>query len=113
MTRSPITQSTALLHAALSTGRTGAALRRVSPLVAGGDAPHRTRSSRGSMLLELGCGIAGMTAMALAPRVRRYVCTDHLCGLRQLRQNLAAKARRGASGGWKDTEQRGGQDAGG
>lgn len=83
------TQFPTLLHAAPCTGTTGAVLWRVSPLVAGWLCEPSTRSSRGSALLELGCGIAGVTAMALMPRVRRHVCAYQPYGLRQ---NLAANA---------------------
>jgi len=43
-------------------------------------------------VLELGCGISGVVAMMLAPRVRRYVATDQEYVFKCLRRNLEANA---------------------
>lgn len=54
-------------------------------------------------MLELGCGISGVVAMMLAPRVGRYVATDQEYVFRCLRRNLEGNAvtRRVTSGGGK------------
>lgn len=41
------------------------------------------------MVLELGCGISGLVALALAPKIGRYVATDQDYVLKLLRENLA------------------------
>ena len=48
--------------------------------------------SKGSTVLELGCGISGVVAMMLAPRVGRYVATDQEYVFKCLRRNLEANA---------------------
>lgn len=48
--------------------------------------------SKGSTVLELGCGISGVVAMMLAPRVRRYVATDQEYVFKCLRRNLDENA---------------------
>jgi len=58
--------------------------------------------SKGSAVLELGCGIAGVVAMMLAPRVGRYVATDQGYVFKCLRRNLDANAvTRKVTGGGK------------
>lgn len=42
----------------------------------------------GSTVLELGCGISGLVAMNIAPRVRRYIATDQEYVFKTLRHNL-------------------------
>lgn len=41
-----------------------------------------------STVLELGCGVSGVVALALGPRVRRYVATDQGYVFRLLRENV-------------------------
>lgn len=41
-----------------------------------------------STVLELGCGIAGVVAMAMAPKIRRYIATDQQYVFKALRHNL-------------------------
>lgn len=54
-----------------------------------------------STVLELGCGVSGVLALALSAKVRRYVATDQDYVLRLLRQNIAdnTPSRRDARGG--------------
>jgi predicted nicotinamide N-methyase len=42
-----------------------------------------------SNVLELGCGISGLLALALAPKVNRYVTTDQEYVLKVLRENIS------------------------
>jgi len=55
-----------------------------------------------TFILELGCGISGLTALALGPKVARYVLTDQPYVSRlvaqNLAENLAADANTSASG---------------
>jgi predicted nicotinamide N-methyase len=46
--------------------------------------------SSASNVLELGCGISGLLALVLAPRVKRYIATDQEYVLKGMRQNIAA-----------------------
>lgn len=48
--------------------------------------------SKESTVLELGCGISGVVAMMLAPRVGRYVATDQEYVFKCLRRNLEENA---------------------
>lgn len=48
--------------------------------------------SKESTVLELGCGISGVVAMMLAPRVGRYVATDQEYVFECLRRNLEGNA---------------------
>lgn len=41
-----------------------------------------------STVLELGCGVSGILALAVAPRVRRYMATDQEYVFKLLKQNL-------------------------
>jgi predicted nicotinamide N-methyase len=58
-----------------------------------------------SAVLELGCGISGVMALALAPSICSYICTDQQYVLKQLRQNIAENvetaSRRGQKGSRK------------
>lgn len=42
-----------------------------------------------STALELGCGISGIVALALGPKVKKYVATDQDYALKLLKQNIA------------------------
>ena len=89
-----LTQSPSLLGSAISTGTTGAVLWRISPLVANWLLPpHNSLFANGilgpsSTIVELGCGITGIVALATAPHVARYICTDQNYVLKALRQNI-------------------------
>jgi hypothetical protein len=45
--------------------------------------------SPSSFVLELGCGISGLVALLLAPRISHYVLTDQLYVAKLLEQNIA------------------------
>ena len=41
-----------------------------------------------SVVLELGCGVSGIVALALAPHIDRYIATDQNYALKLLKQNI-------------------------
>ena len=45
--------------------------------------------SPSSLALELGCGISGLVALLLAPRIARYVLTDQPYVAKLVEQNVA------------------------
>lgn len=91
-----LAQSPGLLNSSHRDGTTGAVVWRLSiPLaewlqrcisgeIRGGDRVL-TNDAR---VLELGCGIAGLLAMAVGPRVKRWIATDVESVMRGLRGNL-------------------------
>lgn len=89
-----IRQSPALLSSSRSEGTTGAVLWRVSHLFAEWvSSPGNCLFSHSvltptSSVLELGCGITGLLALALATRIRSYVATDQAYLLKVLKQNI-------------------------
>jgi hypothetical protein len=93
-----ILQSPTLLGSSLSTGTTGAVLWKVTPLFAAWlSDPENFLFASGclganSTILELGCGISGIVAMTVSPRVGEYVCTDQEYVLKHIRRNLEANA---------------------
>ncbi|KAF2455146.1 hypothetical protein BDY21DRAFT_325072 [Lineolata rhizophorae] len=90
-----IQQSPALLSSDRKQGTTGAVVWKVTPLVAEWAAsPERLLFRLGALgpaktVLELGCGVAGVLGLALAPSVGKYVATDQNYVLRLLRENIA------------------------
>ncbi|KAL2754402.1 hypothetical protein ACRALDRAFT_1070203 [Sodiomyces alcalophilus JCM 7366] len=73
-----IHQSPAILSSDRAGGTTGAVLWKITPLFAGWLASPLAQPFLPSpaSILELGCGISALTALAAAPRVQRYVLTD-------------------------------------
>lgn len=64
-------------------------------------------------MLELGCGVAGVLAVTLAPRVGRYVATDQEYVFKCLRRNLAGNAvTRRVTGEGRKQKEKVGVDAG-
>ncbi|KAF1813309.1 hypothetical protein P152DRAFT_313876 [Eremomyces bilateralis CBS 781.70] len=90
-----IRQSPGLLRSNRGGGTTGAVLWKVSPPLATWLASPTNPLFRLDILnshshvVELGAGVAGIVALALAPRVCRYVATDQDYVLRTLRGNIA------------------------
>ncbi|OJD39014.1 nicotinamide n-methyltransferase [Diplodia corticola] len=90
-----IAQSPSLLTSNRALGSTGAVVWKVTPLFAewlASDANILFRShalTPHSTVLELGCGVAGIVPLVLAPRIGRYVATDQDYVLRLLKQNIA------------------------
>ncbi|MCJ1393356.1 hypothetical protein MMC18_006229 [Xylographa bjoerkii] len=90
-----IQQSPTVLSSNRSEGTTGAVLWRVSPLFADWiSCPENFMKSHSilrpdSLVLELGCGIAGVVGLALAPQIGRYIATDQEYLLKTLKQNIS------------------------
>ena len=89
-----IHQSPTLLSSNRKEGTTGAVLWRVSPLFAewisslGNCLFAQSVLRKESLVLELGCGVSGIVALALASQVNRYIATDQDYVLRLLKQNI-------------------------
>ena len=90
-----IQQLPAVLSSKRPEGTTGAVLWRVSPLFANWiTCPDNCLFTHSvlrpdSLVLELGCGIAGVVGLALAPQIGRYVFTDQEHLLKTLKQNIS------------------------
>lgn len=87
-------QSPGLLSSSRKEGTTGAVIWKVSPpfadWISKANFLHELQVLRSdSVVLELGCGIAGIVALALAQTVRTYVATDQDYVLKLLRDNIA------------------------
>ncbi|KAM0420575.1 hypothetical protein ACHAPT_011621 [Fusarium lateritium] len=87
-----IHQSPAVLSSSRAGGTTGAVIWKISPSFASWLAspsnPIWTSTATTTTVLELGCGISPLSALALAPRVARYVLTDQPYVQRLLQRNL-------------------------
>ncbi|KAL2815385.1 hypothetical protein BJX63DRAFT_167395 [Aspergillus granulosus] len=90
-----IHQSPTLLSSSRAGGTTGAVLWKITPLFAEwlsntSTNPLWTSShlTSNSTVVELGCGISGLTALTLAPLVGHYLATDQEYVARLFRQNL-------------------------
>ncbi|KAL2800354.1 hypothetical protein BJX66DRAFT_291818 [Aspergillus keveii] len=90
-----IHQSPTLLSSSRAGGTTGAVLWKITPLFAEWLSNTTTNPlwtsahlTRNSAVVELGCGISGLTALALAPLVGHYLATDQEYVARLFRQNL-------------------------
>ena len=97
-----IKQSPTLLLSNRQGGTTGAVAWTVTPLFADWLAQETNwlfGKGEGSILgpestvVELGCGVSGVNALTLAPRVGRYVCTDQEYVFKTLKANLEENAR--------------------
>ncbi|KAK8218855.1 hypothetical protein IWZ01DRAFT_166819 [Phyllosticta capitalensis] len=90
-----IQQSLGLLTSNRSQGSTGAVVWKVTPLFAQYIAAQESllwksnALTASSTVLELGCGVAGIVPLALAPHIGRYIATDQDYVLKLLRQNIA------------------------
>ncbi|KAJ4315669.1 Ribosomal protein lysine methyltransferase [Fusarium piperis] len=87
-----IHQSPAVLSSSRAGGTTGAVIWKISPSFASWLAspsnPIWPTNSSSPSVLELGCGISPLSALALAPRVARYVLTDQSYVQRLLQRNI-------------------------
>ncbi|KAL2012792.1 hypothetical protein VTN00DRAFT_317 [Thermoascus crustaceus] len=100
-----IHQSPTLLSSSRAGGTTGAVLWKITPLFAewissktttknSNPNPFWTSSilTPASTVVELGCGISGLVALALAPSVGHYIATDQEYVHKLLRKNLDENA---------------------
>lgn len=91
-----IRQSPGLLTSFNSEGTTGAALWKISPIVAEwlADQTNVLWSSQilhsGANVVELGCGITGIIGCVLAKQVGKYILTDQRSVLKLLQLNVDA-----------------------
>ncbi|MCJ1244966.1 hypothetical protein MMC30_002167 [Trapelia coarctata] len=89
-----IHQSPTLLSSNRDGGTTGAVLWRISPIFADWiTSPQNPLFHQGvlgptSTVIELGCGISGVVALALAGRIGKYIATDQEYLLKTLKQNI-------------------------
>ncbi|EEU40956.1 uncharacterized protein NECHADRAFT_76590 [Fusarium vanettenii 77-13-4] len=87
-----IHQSPAVLSSSRAGGTTGAVIWKISPSFASWLAspsnPVWAATSSSPSVLELGCGISPLSALALAPRVSRYILTDQSYIHRLLQRNI-------------------------
>ena len=94
--RYDIRQSLGLLTSSNSEGTTGAALWKISPLLAEWLAdPTSPLWSTGilypdAVVVELGCGITGLVGLVMAKRVSSYILTDQKSVLKLLQGNVEA-----------------------
>ncbi|KAK8090565.1 hypothetical protein PG994_000070 [Apiospora phragmitis] len=108
-----IHQSPAVLSSNRAGGTTGAVLWKVTPMFADWIAsPGNILWKTGvlastSAVIELGCGISGLTGMALAQRVSRYVLTDQPYVSKWVDANLAENAANLSASGPVATRRRG------
>lgn len=96
--RYDIRQSPGLLTSSNAEGTTGAALWKISPLVA----EWLTNDTNAlwsigilhpdAVLLELGCGVTGLIGLVMAKQVSTYILTDQRSVLKLLQENVDANA---------------------
>ncbi|MCJ1452155.1 hypothetical protein MMC28_002497 [Mycoblastus sanguinarius] len=93
-----IMQSPTLLSSTREGGTTGAVVWKITPLFAEWIASSKNCLFQSSLLnqdsvvLELGCGISGIVAIILAPKIGRYLATDQDYVFRWLKPNLEENA---------------------
>ncbi|RHZ70625.1 hypothetical protein CDV55_102115 [Aspergillus turcosus] len=90
-----ISQSPTLLSSSRAGGTTGAVLWKITPAFAEWISAAQSNPlwkhsllTSGSTVVELGCGISGLIALALGPSIRHYVATDQEYVHRLFRENL-------------------------
>lgn len=104
-----IIQSPGLLSSKRREGTTGAVVWKITPAFADWIASEGNILFNSgplhshAVILELGCGVSGILASLLAPKIGRYIATDQGYVFKLLRENLLANAPqpkiRGKSGG--------------
>jgi len=89
-----IHQSPTILSSSRGRGTTGAVVWKITPLFAAWiSSPSNLFHKHGIIsptmpILELGCGISGIIALALAPHVKSYTLTDQEYVMKLLHQNI-------------------------
>ncbi|KAK6202156.1 Ribosomal protein lysine methyltransferase [Pestalotiopsis sp. IQ-011] len=100
-----IHQSPTVLSSNRAGGTTGAVLWKITPMFAEWfTSPNNPLwktaiLTSNSAVLELGCGISGLTGLALAPSISKYVLSDQSYVSKFVESNLAENASRGSSTG--------------
>ncbi|EXJ54397.1 hypothetical protein A1O7_09736 [Cladophialophora yegresii CBS 114405] len=91
-----IIQSTGLLNSRREEGTTGAVLWKITPLVAAwlASAPPLLAEvlHQNAIVVELGCGVAGLIGLVLARFVQCYILTDLDYILKHVKENIIANA---------------------
>ena len=89
-----IQQSPTLLSSNRPGGTTGAVLWKITPLFAEWliNSPLMTLVNGNSTVLELGCGISGVLALLIGPKVGHYIATDQEYVFKLLHANLDENA---------------------
>lgn len=89
-----IHQSPTLLSSNRPGGTTGAVLWKVTPLFAEWliDSPLMNLVDADSTVLELGCGISGLLALLIGPKIGHYIATDQEYVFKLLHANLDENA---------------------
>jgi len=96
--RYDIRQSPGLLTSSNTEGTTGAALWKISPLVAEWliDKTNALWSAGilhpDAVVLELGCGVTGLIGLVMSKRIARYILSDQRSVLKLLQENVDANA---------------------
>ncbi|KIW93451.1 uncharacterized protein Z519_06056 [Cladophialophora bantiana CBS 173.52] len=87
-------QSPGLLHSNRGEGTTGAVIWKITPLLAAWlTSLPRILSGvlhNRAVVVELGCGVAGLTGLVLSRLVQCYVLTDQAYVMKYLKENIAA-----------------------
>ncbi|KAH0536459.1 hypothetical protein FGG08_006672 [Glutinoglossum americanum] len=89
-----IHQSPTILSSNREGGTTGAVLWRITPIIANWISSSQNAFFQhailkpDSVVLELGCGVSGVLALALAPKIGKYFATDQEYVLRLLNRNI-------------------------
>ncbi|KAF3921268.1 hypothetical protein ABW21_db0206515 [Orbilia brochopaga] len=97
-----IHQSPSLLTSSRPTGTTGAVLWKVTPLLASwlthpANTFIKSILNNSSTVVELGAGVSGILALALAPLAASYIVTDQEYCLKLLRKNILENSQDNAS----------------
>ncbi|KAE8144674.1 hypothetical protein BDV25DRAFT_166272 [Aspergillus avenaceus] len=93
-----IHQSPTLLSSSRAGGTTGAVLWKITPIFSSWITSSTNPLYKSNILtpsstaVELGCGISGLIALTLSPKISHYIATDQEYVHRLLRQNLEANA---------------------
>ncbi|KAJ9302298.1 hypothetical protein DTO271G3_1164 [Paecilomyces variotii] len=109
-----IHQSPTLLSSTRAGGTTGAVLWKITPLfaewISNPTNPFWSSSilHPSSTAVELGCGISGLVALALAPSIGHYIATDQEYVRRLFRANLDENIHTGSSSSLSSSSSRGG-----
>lgn len=95
-------QSPGLLASNRERGTTGAVIWKITPLLAAwlSSSPSLLVGMlhEGAVVVELGCGLAGLIGLVVSQLVRCYVLTDQEYVMKYLKENIAANIRHATEG---------------